>query len=122
MAKLSRLLAPGHGRWCSMNRIGAIFVDDRPAFHLALAGYLAEQVEIELIGTGASIGAALELAAKCGAGVIALGLTNAHENLALIEAIARFRPDLGILLFASRDDDVVIGRAVQLGVRAVVLR
>ena len=83
---------------------------------------MAEQAEIELIGTGASVGDALELAAKCAAGVITLGLTNLHDNLALIEALNRFRPDLRILVFASRDDHDFVQRAVQLGVRAVVLR
>ncbi len=98
-----------------------VMVDARQGFLDAVALVLAEHRTLRLVGSTATVGQALAhgLAERCD--VVAVGLDDTNDILAL-EGLCRECPTLGIVVMASRDGEAHLPRALGWGVRGWVSR
>jgi len=98
-------------------------IDDHRVFAEALASRLADEPDLESVGTAGSSAEALELFSHNEIDVVALDLDLAGEDgLAVGRQLRDQWPDLGIVVVTGVSDDDRVYEAVQMGVRGWVAK
>ena len=102
-------------------RIRVSVIDDHRVFAEALAGRLADEPDLEVVGTAAAPAEAFELFSHADIDVVLLDLDLAGEDgLAVGRKLRDQQPDLGIVVVTAAADDSRAAEAVQMGVRGWV--
>lgn len=105
------------------NHIRVAVIDDHRVFAEALASRLADEPDLEVIGTAAAATEAMEMFLDNEIDVVALDLDLAGEDgLAVGRRLREQWPDLGIVVVTAAADDSRVAEAVQMGVRGWVAK
>jgi DNA-binding NarL/FixJ family response regulator len=105
------------------NHIRVAVIDDHRVFAEALASRLADEPDLEVIGTAAAATEAMEMFLDKEIDVVALDLDLAGEDgLAVGRRLREQWPDLGIVVVTAAADDSRVAEAVQMGVRGWVAK
>ena len=105
------------------NHIRVAVIDDHRVFAEALASRLADEPDLEVIGTAAAATEAMEMFLDNEIDVVALDLDLAGEDgLAVGRRLREQWPDLGIVVVTAAADDSRVAEAVQMGVRGWVTK
>lgn len=105
------------------NHIRVAVIDDHRVFAEALASRLADEPDLEVVGTAAAATEAMEMFLDKEIDVVALDLDLAGEDgLAVGRRLREQWPDLGIVVVTAAADDSRVAEAVQMGVRGWVAK
>ncbi|MEP7036549.1 MAG: response regulator transcription factor [Actinomycetota bacterium] len=104
-------------------RIRVAVIDDHRVFAEALASRLADEPDLEVVGTAATSAEAMELFSSSEIDVVTLDLDLAGEDgLALGRALREQWPAVEIVVVTAAADDFQVAEAVQMGVRGWVTK
>jgi len=98
------------------------FVDDHPTLLRGIAGIFAENDGFEIVGTGATADAAIELAAERSPDVLVVDLSMPGDVFAAIAAILKCSPATRIVIFTAFADVDLALKAIDAGAHAFVLK
>lgn len=105
------------------NHIRVAVIDDHRVFAEALASRLADEPDLDVVGTAAAATEAMEMFLDKEIDVVALDLDLAGEDgLAVGRRLREQWPDLGIVVVTAAADDSRVAEAVQMGVRGWVAK
>jgi len=104
-------------------RIRVAVIDDHRVFAEALASRLADEPDLEVVGTAATSAEAMELFSRSEIDVVTLDLDLAGEDgLALGRELRERWPAVEIVVVTAAADDFQVAEAVQMGVRGWVTK
>jgi DNA-binding NarL/FixJ family response regulator len=104
-------------------RIRIAVIDDHRVFAEALASRLADEPDLEVVGTAGASDEAMQLFSQNEIDVVALDLDlGGEDGLAVGRQLRDQWPDLGIVVVTAASDDARVAEAVQMGVRGWVAK
>jgi DNA-binding NarL/FixJ family response regulator len=113
----------GEALTMAQKRIRVAVVDDHRVFAEALASRLADEPDLEVVGTAGASGEAIELFSRHEIDVVALDLDlGGEDGLAVGRQLRDQWPELGIVVVTAAADDARVAEAVQMGVRGWVAK
>jgi DNA-binding NarL/FixJ family response regulator len=104
-----------------MTSTRALIVDDHAVFADALAEWLNEQPDLDVVGTATNTTEALKLLEEHACDVVALDLMLGDEDgLTVAREMLNRWPNLGVVMVTGLEDSTYILEAVQIGIRGWV--
>lgn len=105
------------------NRIRVLIADDHPVVRSGLAGMLAAEPDLSVVGEAANGAEALELAAESHPHVVLMDLRMpVLDGTAATARLSREQPDVRVLILTTYDTDGDILRAVEAGAIGYLLK
>lgn len=106
-----------------MDQIRVVIVDDHPVVREGLAGMLASQPDLVIVGQAAGGAEAVALSRQLQPDVILMDLRMPGlDGVAAIEQIKAHRPAANILVLTTYDSDADIVRAIEAGATGYLLK
>ncbi|MCI0394129.1 MAG: response regulator transcription factor [Chloroflexi bacterium] len=106
-----------------MNQIRVVIVDDHPVVREGLAGMLASQPDLVIVGQAAGGVEAIALSQQLQPDVILMDLRMPGlDGVAAIEQIKAHRPAANVLVLTTYDSDADIVRAIEAGATGYLLK
>jgi len=107
----------------SATRVRVLIVDDQTLFRVGLAGLLAEDPRVEVVGQAADGVEAVKLASSLQPDVILMDVRMPNlDGIQATRQIVAAQPDVKVLVLTSLESDNQIIHALQAGARGYVLK
>ncbi len=108
-------LSPEHGAAPAIGRIRVGIVDDHPAIVSAIAGAIAQTVDLAYVGSGPTVADALILADRVDVLVCDVQLDGHAEGLQILDAVQRAAAPPAILMLSGFGHPSIIRAAIERG-------